>query len=109
MHEAKEICFDKEINQFFIDFGTEKDIIINQYTGFKDADENEIYENDTLEYVSVWGGPLKQVKVEFNELVGAWYAGSEMLCNLLTEQHNEEWKKSQNFKPNENQKVRIKI
>ena len=79
----------------------------NQYTGFDDSDGNEIYENDTLIYQWVYQPRIKKVKVEFNELVGGWWAGDQMLCDVLMEQHNEEWKKSKNFKSSENHKVKI--
>ena len=46
----------------------------------------------------------KKIKVvSFDKEVGAWYLGGELLCNVLVEQNDDNWKLSQNYKVNDAQ------
>ena len=83
---------------------------VGQFTGFKDFDDKEIYEGDILEYVSFRRDENKRKEiVEFDEKCGGWYVHkqADALCNVLFEQHDEEWQKKQNFKPSPKHKVRV--
>ena len=90
-----------------------KDVLRNMkeykklFTGFKNKLGKNIYEGDTLEYEYTLDQiQKKKVVVEWNKEVGAWYAGGEMLCNVLHEQNNDEWKKTQNYIIREEQYIK---
>ena len=78
------------------------------FTGFKDKLGKDIHEGDILEYEYTLD-PIqkKKVVVKWDKKVGAWYAGGEMLCNVLHEQNNDEWKKTQNYIIRKEQYIKI--
>jgi uncharacterized phage protein (TIGR01671 family) len=81
---------------------------VMNFTGFKDFDEKKIYEGDILEYVCTLDSTKKRRKVvSFDNEVGAWYLGGDMLSTVLFIQNNDEWKKSKNWNINQNQYTRI--
>ena len=109
-------CFMVSNGNGFIVYDENKNALKNnefklmQFTGFKDFDEKEIYEGDILEYVSYMRDENKRREiVEFDEKCGGWYVHkqADALCNVLFEQHDEEWQKKQNFKPSPKHKVRV--
>ena len=86
------------------------DIVLMQFTGFKDFEEKEIYEGDILEYVSYMRDENKRKEiVEFDEKCGGWYVHkqADTLSDVLFKQHSEEWQLKQNYKPSIKHKVRV--
>lgn len=95
---------DLESHNYLVDANT-----IGQFTGFKDYNGVEICDGDIVEYTVVRDCTQKKIKeIHFDNEVGAWYCGiGDMLSNILFEQNNDEWKKSQNWTIRENQYVRV--
>lgn len=85
-------------------------VVFEQFTGFKDFDGKEIYEGDILEYVGTRSeGKRYKDLIEFDVECGGWYGKrtANTLSDIMFEQHNDEWKKRQNYLINENQRVKI--
>lgn len=97
-----------------VDFDSFNELVqsstIGQFTGFTDFDGKEIYEGDILEYVGTRSeGKRYRDIIEFDVLCGSWYGKrtANLLSDILFYQHNDSWKKSQNYSINENQRVRV--
>lgn len=82
---------------------------IMQFTGFYDFDKKEIFEGDIISFTDVRDCiQKKKYQIYFNNECGSWYCknGPE-LCNILVEQNNDDWKRSQNWNIKDNQYIRV--